>query len=298
MNQRMSFSFFEVLGKICQGCLIGVGAVLPGISGGVLCVVFGIYQPVMELLAHPVGNMRKYLPKLLPVIIGGAIGFLGIANILSFFLERFPTQSVCVFIGLIAGMLPNLFWEANYKGNYEENHEENHEGQKCLRQKLQAQIAFLLGMAGIFLLLGMMQMWDIKIAPGGVSYIFCGICLALSLIVPGLSFSTLLMPLGLYEPFVEGLGHLDFSVLLPGALGAFVTIGALSKVMSRLFQRHYQVSAYAILGIVIAATIMILPLPKMCSSVGDFILHVACILGGLLGGMLMSKFNGREKTTV
>ena len=40
--------------RVLQGMLIGVGAVLPGISGGVLCVVFGIYKPVMELLSSPV----------------------------------------------------------------------------------------------------------------------------------------------------------------------------------------------------------------------------------------------------
>ena len=39
--------------RVLQGMLIGVGAVLPGISGGVLCVVFGIYKPVMELLSSP-----------------------------------------------------------------------------------------------------------------------------------------------------------------------------------------------------------------------------------------------------
>ena len=39
--------------RVLQGILIGVGAVLPGISGGVLCVVFGIYKPVMELLGRP-----------------------------------------------------------------------------------------------------------------------------------------------------------------------------------------------------------------------------------------------------
>ena len=41
------------LGKVLQGALIGLGAVLPGISGGVLSVVFGVYRPIMELLSDP-----------------------------------------------------------------------------------------------------------------------------------------------------------------------------------------------------------------------------------------------------
>ena len=58
-----------------QGALIGLGAVLPGISGGVLCVVFGIYRPVMELLSSPFKRFRTHVPKLLPVIIGAAVDF-------------------------------------------------------------------------------------------------------------------------------------------------------------------------------------------------------------------------------
>ena len=77
----------QTLFKILQGALIGLGAVLPGISGGVLCVIFGIYKPVMELLSHPFKNLKTHVPKLIPVIIGGAIGFLGIANVLAFVLD-------------------------------------------------------------------------------------------------------------------------------------------------------------------------------------------------------------------
>ena len=60
--------------RVLQGILIGVGAVLPGISGGVLCVVFGIYKPVMELLGSPFKRFKTHVPRLLPVIIGAAVG--------------------------------------------------------------------------------------------------------------------------------------------------------------------------------------------------------------------------------
>ena len=69
--------------RIVQGALIGLGAVLPGISGGVLCVIFSIYKPVMELLSHPFRNFKTQVPKLIPVIIGMGVGFLGIANLLA-----------------------------------------------------------------------------------------------------------------------------------------------------------------------------------------------------------------------
>ena len=73
-NQGVSVTGFLL--RVLQGALIGLGAVLPGISGGVLCVVFGIYKPVMELLSNPFKNFKTHVPRLIPVIIGGAIGFM------------------------------------------------------------------------------------------------------------------------------------------------------------------------------------------------------------------------------
>ena len=69
--------------NIIKGAAIGVGAILPGISGGVLCVVFGIYRPMMNFLSNPIKAFKKYYMLLLPVIIGWAIGFLGLAKLVS-----------------------------------------------------------------------------------------------------------------------------------------------------------------------------------------------------------------------
>ena len=73
--------------RILQGTLIGLGAVLPGISGGVLCVIFGVYTIIMEFLADPFRKLKSHFPKLLPIGIGGVIGFIGIAKLLEFFLH-------------------------------------------------------------------------------------------------------------------------------------------------------------------------------------------------------------------
>ena len=51
--------------KAAPGCAYRCGAVLPGISGGVLCVVFGIYKPVMELLGAPLRKFKTHVPMLL-----------------------------------------------------------------------------------------------------------------------------------------------------------------------------------------------------------------------------------------
>ena len=102
--------------KLLQGVLIGLGAVLPGISGGVLCVVFGVYAPIMALLSNPFRAFKRYALTLLPVVIGMGIGFLGVSKVLGILLETYPDASVCLFVGLIVGMLPSLFREARSKG--------------------------------------------------------------------------------------------------------------------------------------------------------------------------------------
>lgn len=260
--------------KILQGSLIGLGAVLPGISGGVLCVIFGIYKIIMELLAEPFKNFKTHVPKLIPVIIGGAIGFLGIANVLSVLLEKYPAPSVCLFIGLIAGMLPSLFREAGEQGKDKNSY-----------------VAMYVAMGLTFLLLVCLKIFSVDITPNFIWYVFCGFCLALSIIAPGMSFSTLLMPLGLYEPFVAGIGHLDLQILIPGGIGAFATVILLSRVINSIFEKHYGVAFHAIIGIIIAATIMIIPFSSFVASLGSLVVNIICLVVGVVAALMLDKFN-------
>ncbi len=262
--------------RFVQGMLIGVGAVLPGISGGVLCVVFGIYKPVMELLSDPLRRLRTHLPLLAPVIAGGAVGFLGVARVLAFFLETYPDPSVCLFIGLITGMLPSLFREAGEQGRPAGSW-----------VSLAAAFAVILG-----LLMGL-ELFSITIAPNFGWYLFCGFCLALSVIAPGMSFSTLLMPLGLYTPFVDGLGSLRFSILVPAGIGAVVTVICLAKGVDALFDRFYPYAFHAIIGVVLAATLMIVPVSGFTASAGAAAVNGACLAAGVAAALALDRFNSR-----
>lgn len=260
--------------KVLQGALIGLGAVLPGISGGVLCVVFGIYKTIMEFLADPFRKFKTHVPKLIPIGIGGVIGFIGVAKLLEILLERYPAPSVCLFIGLITGMLPSLFREAGEQGRNKNSY-----------------ISMGIAMIVIFALLISLKLLSVQITPNFFWYIFCGCCLALSVIAPGMSFSTLLMPLGLYEPFVAGIGNLDFSILIPGGIGGLATVILFAKAVDTLFDKHYSVAFHAIIGIVIAATIMIIPFSSFTASFASFAVNVICIAVGIVAALLLDKFN-------
>ena len=274
-KQTNTFNPLQFLYRIIQGALIGLGAVLPGISGGVLSVIFGIYKPIMELLSNPFKNFRTHVPKLIPVFIGGIIGFLGVANILSYFLNKYPDPSVCLFIGLIGGMLPSLFREASEQG----------------RSK-GSWISLMVCMCFIFVLLIGLRMTSVEIVPNFFWYLFCGFCLALSVITPGMSFSTLLMPLGLYTPFVDGIGHFDMAILVPGGIGALVTVILLAKAINALFDRHYSIAFHGIVGIVIAATIMIIPVDSFLSA-GSAFVNLICIVVGIICALALDRFNSR-----
>ncbi len=102
--------------RVIQGALIGISAILPGISGGVLCVVFGIYEPMMALLAHPIRTFKRYSVLLLPVLIGWVLGFWGLAGVVEWLFSSSYNPAVWLFIGLIGGMVPSLFKEAGKNG--------------------------------------------------------------------------------------------------------------------------------------------------------------------------------------
>lgn len=227
---------------LLQGAMIGIGAVLPGISGGVLSVVFGIYEPIMAFLSNPGEALSQYSRLLLPVLLGAAGGFLLSARAIGFFLTRYEVLSVCLFVGLIVGMLPSMFREAGEKGKSRWD---------------------LYALAGAFftvlIFLSFLRRISVSIPQGLFGNLFCGFCVALSIIAPGMSFSALLMPLGLYTPFMEDVGAVYLPAVVPAVLSAGVTMVLLAKQITRLLERHYSVVFHGIIGIVLAATLVIVP---------------------------------------
>lgn len=269
----------QFLLRILEGSLIGLGAVLPGISGGVLCVIFGVYKPLMEVLGNPLKNWRKHLKLLIPIVIGVVIGFLGVSKLLGFLLDRYPGPSVFLFVGLIVGMLPSLFREAGEQGRNKNSF-------------IGMSIAFVIVLA---LLICLMFVFDLTIPFNFATCLFCGFSLALSIIAPGMSFSTFLMPLGLYQPFVEGIGNLDFGVLIPVGIGAVVTFILFVRGINYMLKHHYSVMFHSIIGVVIAATILT-PfeaelLEVAYQTTGAILINITFGVIGIVSGLLLDKFN-------
>ena len=94
------------LRNLLCGALIGAGAILPGVSGGVLAVVFDIYRPFMEILTHPKRALPKYWRWLPPLGLGWCAGFMGFAKGIAAAIDFSSTVTTWLFIGLIVGRCP------------------------------------------------------------------------------------------------------------------------------------------------------------------------------------------------
>ena len=101
------------------------------------------------------------------------------------------------------------------------------------------------------------------------------------------------MPLGLYEPFIAGISHINLTVLIPAGIGALATMILLSKAVDMLFKKHYNIAFHIIIGIVAGATIMIIPADDFLASPMNFIVDTLCTLLGVMAALLLDKFNSK-----
>ena len=93
-SREISPARFVIL--LLQGAIIGTGAILPGISGGVLCVAFGLYEPMVGLFVHPFQSLRKNYRLFIPVLLGCGAGFLLLARAVETYLPGLAPDFVRV----------------------------------------------------------------------------------------------------------------------------------------------------------------------------------------------------------
>ena len=82
----------HILGFV-KGIAIGAGAILPGISSGVLCVIFNIYDTLIESILGFFKNVKKNAEFLVPIVLGTFVGVIAFGNILQYFFYTFPNQT-------------------------------------------------------------------------------------------------------------------------------------------------------------------------------------------------------------
>lgn len=108
----------DFLFSIIKGVFIGAGAILPGISSGVLCVIFGIYEKLVDSVLGLFKEFKKNFIFLFPIGVGCLIGFLLFGNILNYIFHSYENECKILFLGLILGSIPSLFKYINKKKNF------------------------------------------------------------------------------------------------------------------------------------------------------------------------------------
>ena len=248
--------------RFVKGILVGIGAITPGLSGGVLMVVFGIYEPLVRWLAD---IRKKFLPNLrffLPVGIGGVIGVVAFSAVIDYAFTHLAAQFTWLFIGFITGTIPSLLKTAGEQG----------------RKKWHW---LLLGVfaVGIYLFMTWMEsIRSVTMTPSFWGWLLSGALTGFGLVVPGMSPSNFLLYLGLYQPMANGIKNLELGVILPLILGVVLVIFIFARLVSWLFRKHHALMYHIIIGIVIGSTAAIIP-----SGVSGFGVIAACALLFLAG---------------
>ncbi len=232
----------QIILWILQGMVVGLGAILPGVSGGTLCYAFGIYNPMLEVLTSPIKGIKKHWFMLIFVGLGGVLGFVGFAGITASLLQWNAPIVLCVFIGLILGTVPELWRDAGEHG----------------RNKFSI-IAFGVSFVAISAVFYVFQnIWHIEIPATIWGFAICGVAWGLSFIVPGFSSSTLLLFFGIYGKMSEGIHSLSMSVIIPLGITMLATLLLFSRVMKLVFDKYHSIASHSVLGFVLATTIMLL----------------------------------------
>lgn len=239
--------------RFLTGALIGVGWILPGVSGGVIAVSLGIYSRMINAVGNFLRAKKQNFFYLLPIAAGACIGIFLMSNLIEWLMTRWFNQVMYFFIGLVLGGIPALVREAN--------------GTSGFRKRYLFTFAFGLS---VVLLLFFTETTSVA-AAARVSIrpwhaILAGAFISIGTIIPGISTSFILIIFGVYEPLLSALNNLDIAVLLYTALG-FAGMSLLSiKSIQLLFNRFPGYCLYCVLGFLIGSTCLAFPLPSRSFS--------------------------------
>ena len=265
--------------RFVKGMFIGSGFILPGVSGGALAAVFGMYERLISFLAHLTRNFKENVLFFLPVGLGGISGVFLLSFLVSFLLGTYETTILWFFFCFFVGTVPALWKEAGKKG----------------RQSGDIILMIVTLIVAYFFLLYGSQLFDGQVEQNTVTWIIAGGLIGLGMIVPGLSPSNFLVYMGLYKAMADGFKEARLDVILPIGLGAVVCVLTLSKLFDFIFSKAYSKLFHFILGVVFASTVMIVPTDYTNLSLLGIIFCPILFFAGIALGWWMSRLEEQYK---
>ena len=276
------------IARMLKGMIIALGFILPGVSGGVLAAILGIYERMIRFLAHIKENFVENVLYFTPVAIGMILGIAAFSYPVNLLLDNYKVIVLWGFAGAIIGTIPSLIKESVK------------ESDRDRADTITFWLSFILSGVFLYSLNGMVG----TLPANFLSFILAGALIALGILIPGLSPSNLLLILGLYTPMLTGFKRLDlFGTFLPIGIGGALALILFSKAMDYILKHYHSRVYHFIIGIVLSSTLLIV-LPQSGNSesisyagVSIFTLVLAAFFFGLgiWLGIWMSQLEEKYK---
>ena len=234
----------HLIPQLFRGFLVGLAGLLPGLCGSTLLVLFGLYRPLTAALAHPVKEFHN-LARFGFFFLAAGLGVLAGSWILAAVFARHETAVIYLFMGFLAGTLPDL-WRHT----------------RATQSRATGWLAF----AVMFILcLGLATLQD-RLVPRGEPlpghwgvWLLAGAGIGLGSIIPGASVAFLLIYFGIYQPLLTGVSSLDPKILLPVALGAGAAILLFARAADWVFRVAEGPATRGVLGLVAGSLWLVYP---------------------------------------
>jgi len=228
-----------------KGIAIGAGAILPGISSGVLCVIFGIYEKLLDNILNFFKDIKNSFKFLFPILVGTFIGILLFSKFLNFLFYAYPLQTKSIFVGLILGSIPSLIKEINKKEKFKTYY------------IFYTLFTFILGIVTVLI---EKNMTFIDTSTISIARLFIsGFAMSIGIVIPGISSTIILMLLGVYSTYLISVSSLYLPVLIPMASGILLGCIIFMKITKFLLDKFYMQTFYAIIGFTLGSLFILLP---------------------------------------
>lgn len=225
------------------GVVIGAAMLIPGVSGGTTAIILGIYDQLVAAVASFFKDIKKNFLFLIVIALGGVAGILLFSKLLLRLISLWEVPMLFLFIGATSGSFPLLVRKSR-------------EG-----FRLSSILFLLLGFAlvvGISYLPESLFHFDAHSVAGFFTLFALGIPLAVALVLPGISFSYMMLVFSIYDPFLRALSSFDVLFLLPLGLGLIAGVLLSTKLLEKAMRRFPGPTYFAIIGFVLGSILEIL----------------------------------------
>ena len=277
----------KILKLILAGIVIGVANVIPGVSGGTMAVVFGIYDELIGVISFNVKQIFSKWRFWLPLAGGMGIGIIAFSKIVTFLFETFPVQTQYFFAGIVLGSIPLILKRTSLS---------------LKRENFGNWISALVGLVIMLLMVfintdSMISTIQTELTFGlGAKLLLGGALAAFAMIIPGISGSFLMVILGIYATVIASVSDFNLPIICVVAVGVIIGIFAGAKGVQVLLGRFPNQTYGAIFGLVIGSVFAVLPLKETVAFFADGkILALVIALVCAAGGFALAFFSGKEE---